>query len=513
MHHDRRLLALAVLGLGLLAAAPVAQAQQSAGRYRIELMSGKFVEGDLKELPDGSYEVKTRHGVTVKLKKSEVRGMRPLDEAAGPTAGGPQPTELEARPAATAVVRREISDQEIEEVLSGITASPDEELTGADSNDMMSELPLNEESLADMLREAGIARDTSVPIAEQDNVLIKPHFAMVYTSSEQSARELGARLEAVYRWNVKFMDILKLPARRPEYKLELYYFGDFEEYEKYSLNHGHQVRLPGVGLALGYYDPEMNRSHFFDMNTSPDIKEFRDMLADSSLPWERRQFATNRIKQYVEFKNMEVIQHETGHHIHFNIGLFPRDAFGGGGVPIWLVEGTTMMFEVPPSAAGASLGVLNHYRLNSLRNKFGQRPLSPSDWKLFLIDNARWSNAAGRGTVVDSYQLGWSMVYYLWKERREGYARYLQRVFGREEGETLTTTEREQELEECLGRIDDKWIEDYYKFLSTLQVRPSLLPPGEQVAASPDQGKRSGDSSRKSQPGPPRGGPGGRGRG
>jgi hypothetical protein len=184
---------------------------------------------------------------------------------------------------------------------------------------------------------------------------------------------------------------------------------------------------------------------------------------------------------------VEVIQHETGHHIHFNIGLFPRDAFGGNSVPMWLVEGTTMLFEVPPSAAGASLGVLNHYRLNNLRRHFGARPLSAADWKLFLIDNNLWPNAAGHGSIFDSYQLGWSMVYYLWKEQRDKYAQYLQKIFGREEGETVSNTEREKEFEDIFGRVDEKWIDRYYAFLEKLQLRPSLLPPGEEPATGGGQ--------------------------
>jgi hypothetical protein len=461
------------------------------GRYRIDLMNGSYVEGDVKELPDGSYEVKTKHGVVVTVKKSEVRGLRPLDAAAVPSAGP-----AKGAAAAPSAMRREISDAEIEQLLADIVAKPDESLTGADREAMLIELPVDEESLAEMKRMAG----------PEAKVLLKPHFVMVYTSTEQSAIELGSRLESVYRWNVVFMNMMGLPARKPEHKLEVYYFATFKEYEAYSLNQGFQVNLGGGMIALGYYKPDLNRSHFFDMNTSPGIAEFNEILKDKAISYERRQFARNRIRRYVDFKNMEVIQHETGHHIHFNIGLFPRDAFGGQNVPLWLVEGTTMMFEVPPSSAGASLGALNHYRLNNLRNKFGSRPLNAAEWKLFLIDNGQWHNAAGHGNVVDSYQLGWSMVYYLWKQHRDGYAKYLRLVFGREVGSTLTMTEREKELEDCFGRVDEKWVEDYYKFLASLQLKPSLLPPGEHVSR-----KDSDSTPRQNAPGGG-GGKGGGGR-
>ncbi len=460
MTRERYILGLLATFLSILLTSSTSWAAPD-GRYRIELMNGKYVEGEVKELPDGSYEVKTKYGAIVTVRKNEVRTMRALEEAG--TAPG-----SEVASAGGTALRRPISDAEIEQLLADIVARPDESLVGADRSDMMAPLPLNENSLQEMLREAGADR--------QKNVLEKDHFVMVYTASEKAAQELAARLEAVYRWNVRFMEMMKLPARRPAHKLEIYFFGTFKEYEAYSANHGMTVS-GGGGFALGYYMPEINRSHFFDMNTFPPVAQLAESVKDKSVPWERRQEVTNRIRRWVEYQNVEVIQHEIGHHIHFNIGLFPRDSFKGGNVPIWLVEGTTMMFEVPPSKAGASLGTLNDNRLDHLLKKFGKRPLSVAEWKLFLIDNTAWHNAAGRGNTYDSYQLAWSMVYYLWKERRDQYAKYLQTVFGREPGVTMTNTEREKDFEDAFGRLDEKWLEGYYQFLSTLHVRQSLLPP------------------------------------
>jgi len=475
MRSTLRVLA-AVAAVALATQAIPAAWGQVSGKYRIELMSGRYVEGEVKELSDGDYEVTTKHGIIVTVKKSDVRGMRALDEIKRQ-----RQVVANTSPDSISPLRRHIEDDEIEELLSGIVAHPDAELIGVSHEDMMAPLPLNEASLLDMMREAGVERQ-DVPIEQQDHVLIKDHFVMVYTSSPESARALGSRLEAVWRWNVKFMKMMDLPARRPESKLEIYYFADWEEFDRYARNQGSPLP-PGV---MGYYSPDINRSHFFDMITMPGLREQVKRLEEDDMDWRERQKARNRINQIVEFHNVEVIQHETGHHIHFNIGLFPRDAFGGQSVPVWLVEGTTMMFEVPPSRAGASLGTLNDYRLFHLKDTWGPHPLSPQQWKLFLIDNSLW-----RG--FDSYQLGWAMVYYLWKEHRPGYAKYLQKVFGREEGDILTMTEREKEFEDCFSRVDDEWVEKFYAFLDGLHVRPSLLPPEarEQYEKS-NPGSRSG---------------------
>ncbi|MEW6199505.1 MAG: DUF1570 domain-containing protein [Planctomycetota bacterium] len=467
-------MAFLLLGVG------AAVADQIQGRYRIELMNGRYVEGDVKELPDGSYEVKTRHGVTVTVKRSEVRGLRAL-EAVRPAES---PTAAPRNPGAT--LRREISDAEIEAIVAGIEANPDEAMVGVARDDMMAPLPLDTESVLEMMRQAGVPRKEGVPFEDDkhDGVLVKDHFVMVYTSSKDAARALASRLEAVYRWNVKMLSMLQIPARRPEHKLEIYYFASWDEFDRYSRNKGSPLP-PGV---LGYYSPDINRSHFFDMRTMPGLKEHLEALKRPGTPWREKQRLTNLINRYVEHQNVETIQHETGHHIHFNIGLFPKDGLSReASVPIWLVEGTTMLFEVPPSKAGASLGVLNNNRLFYLRHLFGERPLDPQRWKLFLIDNHYWYG--GGWGVAESYQLGWAMVYYLWKEHRAGYAKYLQKVFGREEA--LSMTEREAELVECFGPLNDEWFEKFYNFLARLELRPSLVDPfTEDAAKAQNAGRR-----------------------
>ncbi len=467
---------MALLWLGVGAAV----ADQVQGRYRIELMNGRYVEGDVKELPDGSYEVKTRHGVTVTIKRGEVRGLRAL-EAARPAES---PTAAPRNPGAT--LRREISDAEIEAIVAGIEADPDEAMVGVARDDMMAPLPLDTESVLEMMRQAGVPRKEGVPFEDDkhDGVLVKDHFVMVYTSSKDAARALASRVEAVYRWNVKMLSMLQIPARRPEHKLEIYYFASWDEFDRYSRNKGSPLP-PGV---LGYYAPDINRSHFFDMRTMPGLKEYLEALKQPGTPWREKQRITNIINRLVEHQNIEVIQHETGHHIHFNIGLFPKDGLSReASVPIWLVEGTTMMFEVPPSSAGASLGVLNHNRLFFLRATFGLKPLDAQRWKLFMIDNQYWYGSPW--SVADSYQLGWAMVYYLWKEHRAGYAKYLQKVFGREEA--LSMTEREAELVECFGQLNEDWFKKFYAFLDGLELRPSLvMPPYDEAAKAQNIARR-----------------------
>lgn len=490
------LLTLLAVGGALLSDTANAQTKLE-GTYCIDLMSGRPVEGEVTQNPDGSYSVKTKYGIVVQVRRNEMRAIRRIDNAASTT---PQPTQQRGRP--TAGLRREITDAEIEELLSGIVARPDEALGGgAARDDLMAPLPLDADSLREMMRSAGVPWKEGVPPEEQDNVLIRDHFVMVYTSTPQSARELGSRVEHVWRWNVKFAEQLNLPTRRPDSKLELYYFGDYEEYNRYSLNRG----MPVSENMLGYYMPDINRSHFFDMATAPSIRYYRERLEAPDVHWRDRQFILNQIRRYVEHLNVETIQHEIGHHIHFNIGLFPSDGLERESpIPIWLVEGTTMLFEVPPSQAGAGIGVLNHDRLFDLRRRFGEPPLSAEQWRMLIIDNNYWFGAGG-WDQAESYYLGWALVNYLWNEHRAGYAKYLRQVFGREDA--LSRTELENEFIQCFGQLDEKWFEAFFKYLEGLSLKPSLvIPVSEDAARQQNLNRGSGRRDEQPEQNQPRGG-------
>ncbi len=474
------------------------------GQYRVYQYDGTHYEGHVTEKPNGTYEVKTKRGFIITVRKNQVKELVPLEEVEDwKISFGPHSVQAPLSP-----LRREISEEEIQEFVSGITVDLDPEFTGASEEDMMGELPLDVDSLKDMLRKASMTWEEGVPPEEQDNVLIRPHFVMVCTADPESARALGSRLERVWAWNVKYLEMLDLPAVRPDHKLELFYFATQDELMKYSLSQGSQTS-PGV---LGYYSPSWNRSHFFDMWTFAGFQGDVRKLEDPNTPWRERQRTKNELKRKVEFYNIEVIQHEIGHHIHFNVGLFSRDAFGGHTVPVWLVEGTTMMFEVPPSEMGGSLGLMNHNRLFQLRQIFGNEPLNPDTLKMFMMNNALWYGGGGWG-VGQSYCLGWSLVYYLYKERREELGAFCRRVFGRDT--EMTISEVEADLVDCFGELDEEWFEDYYDFMNDLVLRPSLVEPDSEdsarqqnIARHRDRSLRGGFSKPDSDRRPP-----GRGRG
>lgn len=440
---------------------------QDLGRKRIQRMNGQWLVGQVEETPDGyRIKIENKEGKvigTMVLKKSEVKAILPIEaeRPAAPAAGGGKSAGNEAG-------RRPITDEEINALLDGITIDTEDVEAGAAVEEVHDKLPVNEASVAEMKRLAG-------PLAQVLDE--KEHFVLVYTSTREQARKLASRLEAVYRWNVTFMQMVGVPLARPQYKLEIFYFGTWKEFDAYSVNTGSG---PTGGGVLGFYTPTNNRCAFFEMSTWPPIANLLEQLKDTRLPWDRRQRIRSIVNRWVEFQNLEVIQHEATHHIHFNIGLFPQDVFldneSMDSLPRWLVEGTCMMFEFPPTKAGASLGAMNHARLDEFDRIYGRydknRRLTPDQLKRFILDNSVFLQGGGA-----TYSLGWALVYYCWKEKREAYAKYLQLIASRRPGVIVDYTTREKEFEDLFGKVDDKWIEKWYKFLDGLHLQRSVLPP------------------------------------
>lgn len=432
------LLAAGVL-LGLFVALPAAQAQEKkSGRYKVVLMNNSVVEGDLTEV-DGGYQIKNKYGITITLKKSEIRDMTPLAGAA-PADGDSE------NPIAEATAG--ISEEDILKVLGDdALEESDVELTVVD----LSPLPVDESSVSEMMKIAGSG--VAASRLETD------HFILIYTSDKETARKLGARLESVYTWCHKFMDMLEIQPIRPDYKLEIYFYNTHEEFKAYGNNQG---GIPD--WAAGFYIRTNNRSAFFDLNDEPTVANYKKQLEDAH--WRRKQYWNNRIKRYSDYMNLSVIQHEAAHHIHFNVGIFPKK----GDMPRFLTEGLAQMFELPPGKLGGGLGATNHYRLasfqGSFNKKYGGNPNAVIPMRRFITDDQHGWPAA--------YPQAWALTHFLWKKHRDQFAIYMQKMANREDGVELTETQRQQEFEDLFGPCDE--LDEKFKdYIFGLQFRRSAL--------------------------------------
>ncbi len=431
------------IGAGIALSLPgspitAALAQDFPGTYRVHRISGSPLEGEVTEDGD-SYRVKVKAGIVVTIKKSEVRKLEAVESDSSPAE------------APNGSLRRPVTDAELEAVL----GSEDIELTHLDPSenvDLLAELPQNPVSEQEMLRITG----------PKGKLLYTKHFVVAYTSDIESARKLASRLDSVFAWHVKFMDMLDLPKIRPASKLEIFYFGTFDEYDKYQTVNG--FREMG---AIGFYMRTNNRSSFFDMRTWPPFAAQLESAKDPSVDWRERQRIQNRVLQLVEHNNLEVVQHEAAHHIQFNIGVFPKL----GDMPRWVTEGMATMFEVPPSEVGASLGALNHYRLFQFRQIWGPRGQRLPQLRQFILNDNIWFNFGGA-----SYPAGWAINQYLFRQHPEGFKKWMHLMAQREDNEQVSVSDKLAQFEDIFGEVDEIWESKFYDYLEGLELKTSHLP-------------------------------------
>lgn len=398
---------------------------QKTGPHRVTKVDNTRVEGELREVA-GGYEITTRQGVVVTIKSKDVRKIEKLD---GPAAGAA------AGKAAGAVDPAQITDEEIEELI-GEDGISDEEADDAEVNSL-APLPLNAANVEGMRKLAG----------EKAAVLETPHVVLVYTSSKDTARRLATRLESIYSWTHKFMEMCEIPNTRPEHKIEIYFFATHEEYMAFGNSVG---GIPP--WASGFYLPSLNRSAFYDLADEPGMRQRREAVNQPGVSYRIKQRYNGRLKRYSDYLNRTVIQHEAAHHMQFNTGVLDRR----GDFPRWLSEGLAQMFEMPPGKKGGSLGVTNHYRLVQFNMMFrGDKSKIVPTRQFILQDNEGWPEA---------YPQAWALTHYLWKKHRDKFADYMRKVAARGE-KKQAAADRLIEFESIFGKLDDKWDQAFVKFI------------------------------------------------
>lgn len=397
--------------------------------YRILRAYGRPVEGKVIEETADAYRVEAGKGITLTVPKSQIRSIMALEPAAG------------------SIENARLTDDQVNEILAGVDFSFLDDSNVSDDPNI--DLPMNEARVEEMKKMAG----------DKAKVLERPHFVLVYTSSTPVANKLASRLESVYRWNYKFMEMMGVPYRNPEYKLEIFYFGTFDEFAAY------QTRTAGMMPegVLGFYMRNLNWSAFFDLTEWPPLARMRKG-AEQADPQRKRE-VMNKTDRWAEFQTLGVIQHEAGHHMHFNTGVFAKR----GDYNKWVSEGLAQMLQFPPSSAGAALGVVNYDALDGYWRIYGRGGARLPDMRRFVVDDRLWVGGA-------SYPLGWALTHYLFHKKREGYARFMRIQAQRDDDVRISMKQKAQEFEDCFGEINEDWVKDFVSYIDSIPGRPSLIP-------------------------------------
>ena len=166
-----------------------------------------------------------------------------------------------------------------------------------------------------------------------------------------------------------------------------------------------------------------------------------------------------------------MVQHEATHAIHFNIGVFPKEARIGK----WMTEGLCVQFEVPPTQEGGSFGALNYYRLDNFRKMYmagsqgGERVVVPWTFVKDMVLSA--------GTGYHDYVMGWALNYYLRKQFKEEYSQWMQTLAAQEDDWLvhISLTERLAQFEEIFGKLDEEWVQEFYDYIAAIPIKKSAI--------------------------------------
>ena len=318
--------------------------------------------------------------------------------------------------------------------------------------DLLPRLPTNTGSLTE-LRQA---------IGATAGFFESEHFVLVHTTRLHIARKLAARLEAVYRANMRFIRELRLTSRRPTHKLEVLVFGTYEQFRTYQQR---------IGCAnkeiLGFFEQANNRSVFFDLSTYPPIAAWQTELANlCRTDWPQRRQIKQKLLNNTETLNATAIQHEAAHQIHFNIGVLPPN----GDAPIWVSEGLAQMFELPFLQCGATLELsTNRYRLHEFLELHNEPDQILPNLRRIVIDDAHWLGG-------QDYSLGWALTNYLYIRKRRCFAEYLRWLTTREAQVASTSTTQRQDFERFFGPLDERFAADFQEYMHRLQARHTSKP-------------------------------------
>lgn len=193
-----------------------------------------------------------------------------------------------------------------------------------------------------------------------------------------------------------------LALKPPAYPLPVIIFADRKSYAAYATKDAG----PAMASSVGYYSIRTNRIVLLDLSAGPGGRPARSRAEV------HRKVAASPF-------NVATIAHEATHQIAYNTGLHTRFADN----PLWLTEGMAMYFESPEPGnpnGWTNIGRINPFRIGPFRKYLGKRP--KDSLQTLVSTDKRFS---AKNTAGDAYAESWALTYFLIKERRGDYEKYL----------------------------------------------------------------------------------------
>jgi hypothetical protein len=299
------------------------------------------------------------------------------------------------------------------------------------------------------------------------------HFVVLYKADESVVKDFILRLERTYKSVHRFTVKQGIKIKYPKEKLIVIFCPDYDEYN------GHCEGFVGRGApasAAGlYWSGSANFSIFYDMSQSKAMLEFatkadglREQARNSKDPRVKRQkskeaqWYVGRAKRYQQTNNRSVVQHEVAHQLLYNLQVHHSTARN----PQWFVEGLATLFEPPPGKSGAGFNVINQSRLRGIRDSFDK----------YTADDLRKFVGAGatRGGMLslENYARSWALCYYLLKTKRKQLPTYIDLIKQRSRRKEMRSQDAIADFEKAFGKIDEKFIKRWSRFITSLPFMP-----------------------------------------
>lgn len=295
------------------------------------------------------------------------------------------------------------------------------------------------------------------------------HFSVISDSADQSANIMRTA-EDVYQHVLELARRLELGTTRPDKKMTVVFFSQWEDYRRSGAASGFSVNEN----APGFFDHKSGVCFGYDYANSSLMREKRAVLktARAKLNADRDAGALNsmteeqlgqRLAAIVQMSNalfehenlinQTVIRHELAHQSLAHLGIqTPRMKDLR-----WLCEGLATQFE-PDSGLNAS-------RLADFR------AIDWSDPKLTVRTLITDSKLLGPGAEQPSvgYAAAWGLVHYLINEKPREFAAYV-RLLQQPPTDGSSPAESDRAaFEKCFGRPDAKFQLAWLEYMSALK--------------------------------------------
>jgi len=277
-------------------------------------------------------------------------------------------------------------------------------------------------------------------------VRLTRHHVVCSNAGSNYTRWCAALFERLYEAFRTHWRTRALRLAEPEFPLPAIILANRQQFARFAADVGAEA-----GTVQGYYSIPTNRMVLCDLTGDSELTSNR-ATADIA-----RQLARTP-------GNVATIIHEATHQIAFNCGMHTRFADN----PLWLTEGMAMYFETPDlrSRSGwRTIGQPNPFRLPRFL-EFAARRRGSDSLRTLIATDDRFRSPE---TAEDAYAEAWALTFFLIKQRRRQYVRYLACVAAKPRLVADSPEQRVKDFQRQFGSDWQRLDRDFLEFVRRLR--------------------------------------------